>query len=83
MDVQMFDSVFDALADTPVEAANMKARSEPVPNPSHVTPRRAHPLPLVDAAAGFPKLVIAPGAACSETGKSAKSLGPAAQLNLR
>ncbi|MEG8033675.1 XRE family transcriptional regulator [Sphingomonas aurantiaca] len=28
MDVQMFDSVFDALADTPAEAANMKARSE-------------------------------------------------------
>lgn len=28
MEVQMFDNVFDALADTPVEAANMKARSE-------------------------------------------------------
>jgi predicted XRE-type DNA-binding protein len=28
MDVQMFDNVFDALADTPAEAANMKARSE-------------------------------------------------------
>ena len=28
VDVQMFDSVFDALADTPAEAANMKARSE-------------------------------------------------------
>jgi predicted XRE-type DNA-binding protein len=28
MEVQMFDSVFDALADTPAEAANMKARSE-------------------------------------------------------
>jgi len=28
MDVQMFDDVFDALADTPAEAANMKARSE-------------------------------------------------------
>ncbi|AXB80713.1 helix-turn-helix domain-containing protein [Novosphingobium sp. P6W] len=28
MEVQTFDSVFDALADTPAEAANMKARSE-------------------------------------------------------
>lgn len=28
MDVQTFDSVFDALADTPAEAANMKARAE-------------------------------------------------------
>lgn len=28
MEIQMFDSVFDALADTPAEAANMKARSE-------------------------------------------------------
>lgn len=28
MEVEMFDSVFDALADTPAEAANMKARSE-------------------------------------------------------
>lgn len=28
MDIQTFDSVFDALADTPVEAANMKARAE-------------------------------------------------------
>lgn len=28
MEVETFDSVFDALADTPVEAANMKARSE-------------------------------------------------------
>lgn len=28
MEVQTFDSVFEALADTPVEAANMKARSE-------------------------------------------------------
>ncbi|MER2252316.1 XRE family transcriptional regulator [Methylorubrum podarium] len=28
MEVQMFDDVFDALADTPAEAANMKARSE-------------------------------------------------------
>ncbi|MFN3433754.1 MAG: helix-turn-helix domain-containing protein [Sphingomonas sp.] len=27
MDVQHFDSVFDALADTPAEAANLKARS--------------------------------------------------------
>ena len=28
MEVETFDSVFDALADTPAEAANMKARSE-------------------------------------------------------
>ena len=28
MDVQTFDNVFDALADTPAEAANMKARAE-------------------------------------------------------
>jgi predicted XRE-type DNA-binding protein len=28
MDVQTFGSVFDALADTPAEAANMKARAE-------------------------------------------------------
>ncbi len=28
MDVQTFDNVFDALADTPSEAANMKARAE-------------------------------------------------------
>ncbi len=28
MDVQTFDHVFDALADTPAEAANMKARAE-------------------------------------------------------
>jgi predicted XRE-type DNA-binding protein len=28
MEIQTFDSVFDALADTPAEAANMKARSE-------------------------------------------------------
>ncbi|WP_293880441.1 XRE family transcriptional regulator [Sphingomonas sp.] len=28
MEVQTFDSVFDASADTPAEAANMKARSE-------------------------------------------------------
>ena len=28
MEVQTFDNVFDALADTPAEAANMKARSE-------------------------------------------------------
>lgn len=28
MDIQTFDDVFDALADTPAEAANMKARSE-------------------------------------------------------
>ena len=28
MDVQTFDNVFDALADTPAEAANLKARSE-------------------------------------------------------
>ncbi|AUW60580.1 XRE family transcriptional regulator (plasmid) [Sphingobium sp. SCG-1] len=28
MEVQTFDSVLDALADTPAEAANMKARSE-------------------------------------------------------
>lgn len=27
MELQIFDSVFDALADTPAEAANMKARS--------------------------------------------------------
>ena len=27
MDVQTFDSIFDALADTPAEAANMKARA--------------------------------------------------------
>lgn len=27
MDVQTFDNVFDALADTPAEAANMKARA--------------------------------------------------------
>lgn len=27
-DVQTFDNVFDALADTPAEAANLKARSE-------------------------------------------------------
>ena len=28
MEMQTFDSVFDALADTPAESANMKARSE-------------------------------------------------------
>lgn len=28
METETFDSVFDALADTPAEAANMKARSE-------------------------------------------------------
>jgi len=28
MDVQTFDNVFDALADTPAEAANLTARSE-------------------------------------------------------
>lgn len=28
MDVQTFDNVFDALVDTPAEAANMKARAE-------------------------------------------------------
>lgn len=28
MEVQTFDNVFDALADTPPEAANLKARSE-------------------------------------------------------
>jgi len=28
MDVQTFDDVFDALADTPAEAANMKARAD-------------------------------------------------------
>lgn len=28
MDAQTFDNVFDALADTPAEAANMKARAE-------------------------------------------------------
>ena len=28
MDVQTFDDVFDALADTPAEAANLKARAE-------------------------------------------------------
>ena len=28
MEVETFDSVFDALADTPAQAANMKARSE-------------------------------------------------------
>lgn len=28
MEIQTFDSVFDALADTPAEAANMRARSE-------------------------------------------------------
>lgn len=28
VEIQMFDSVFDALADTPVQAANMKARSD-------------------------------------------------------
>lgn len=28
MDVHPFDNVFDALADTPAEAANMKARAE-------------------------------------------------------
>ena len=28
MDVQTFDSVFDALANTPAEAMNMRARSE-------------------------------------------------------
>jgi len=27
MDIQTFDNVFDALADTPAEAANMKARA--------------------------------------------------------
>jgi predicted XRE-type DNA-binding protein len=27
MEIQVFDSVFDAIADTPAEAANMKARS--------------------------------------------------------
>lgn len=27
MEIQTFDSVFDAIADTPAEAANMKARS--------------------------------------------------------
>jgi predicted XRE-type DNA-binding protein len=28
MEIQTFDNVFDALADTPTEAANLKARSE-------------------------------------------------------
>ncbi len=28
MDVQTFENVFDAVADTPAEAANMKARAE-------------------------------------------------------
>jgi predicted XRE-type DNA-binding protein len=28
MDVQTFDDVFDALADTPAQAANMKARAD-------------------------------------------------------
>ncbi len=28
MEIETFDSVFDALANTPAEAANMKARSE-------------------------------------------------------
>jgi predicted XRE-type DNA-binding protein len=28
MEIQTFDNVFDALADTPAEAANLKARSE-------------------------------------------------------
>jgi predicted XRE-type DNA-binding protein len=28
MEVQIFDDVFDALAETPAEAANMKARAE-------------------------------------------------------
>lgn len=28
MDAETFDNVFDALADTPAEAANMKARAE-------------------------------------------------------
>lgn len=28
MDVQTYDNVFDALADTPAQAANLKARSE-------------------------------------------------------
>lgn len=28
MEVQTFDNVFDALSDTPAEAANLKARSE-------------------------------------------------------
>ncbi len=28
MEVQIFEDVFDALADTPAEAANMKARAE-------------------------------------------------------
>ena len=28
MDVQTFDDVFDALADTPAESANLKARAE-------------------------------------------------------
>ena len=28
MDVQKFDDVFDALSDTPAEAANMKARAD-------------------------------------------------------
>ena len=28
MDVETFESVFDAIADTPAEAANMKARAE-------------------------------------------------------
>lgn len=28
MDVQTFDDVFDALSDTPAEAANMKARAD-------------------------------------------------------
>ncbi len=28
MEIETFDSVFEALADTPAEAANMKARSE-------------------------------------------------------
>jgi len=28
MEVQMFDNLFDALADTPAEAANLRARSE-------------------------------------------------------
>jgi predicted XRE-type DNA-binding protein len=28
MEIQTFDNVFHALADTPVQAANLKARSE-------------------------------------------------------
>lgn len=28
MDIQQFDDVFDALSDTPAEAANMKARAD-------------------------------------------------------